>query len=234
MKKVILFVLFIGMVGHAQAAFIVSGDVDNTFNYGTNTDSTGVVSTDFFNWTAGFVNSDGSIDTETAFNGEFQMIGSDLLDADGFGCPGTFLDLCTSTNMLTTSSEAGTISVDWDYFTGDVFAEYDPFVWLYDGVATTITNDALGFFDDGSLDDGIQFGTFSATVAAGVDFGFAILSDNYFGDGLSGADVGLLNLNFVADPFQANPPTAAPVPPAFLLFGTALAGLFFRKKKAAA
>ena len=55
-----------------------------------------------------------------------------------------------------------------------------------------------------------------ASVAAGGEFAFVTISNFSFDDGFGEI-------------------TPMPVPPAFLLFGTALAGLgFFRKKKAAA
>ena len=126
--------------------------------------------------------------------------------------------------MTTSITVSGIISVAWDYFTDDAPAGFDPFIWLVNDVAnaTSISNDALG--------TGAQDGMFSQHVDAGTLFGFAMTTDNTFGGGCCAADVVLSNFSFISD-FGGNP---VPVPPAFLLFGTALAGLgFFRKKKAA-
>jgi len=244
MKKVLAFVLFIGMAGQANATLfsavnndIYDNDLDPTtsssFDYGGFTWDTGFSSVPNDPDT-GLPNNDGVIATDgnQAF-GDVQIFSSDTgagVDLDGDG----LADINTSSNMTTDITESGIITVTWDYFTFDDLTSFDPFVWLLDGAATTITDDALAVgcdIDGIAGDDGLcQSATTDFEVVAGTVFGFALLSDNLFGGGLYVADVVLSDLSFTA--FGGNP---VPVPPAFLLFGTALAGLgFFRKKKAAA
>lgn len=168
--------------------------------------------------------------------------GSD--DGSGFFDPTQM----TSTSTLGAGSGVGDVSFSWDYTTGDTDSLYDPFVWLYS--ATNIDADNDGVLDDLTVTsittagevvdvdgDGIldpeQSGIWSFAVAAGSLFGFSIdTADNQFGNGHFGS---VTVSNFAFDDGFAGNPNAVPVPPAFLLFGTALAGLgFFRKKKAAA
>jgi hypothetical protein len=208
MKRVLAFVLFIGMAGQANAAIFDAGS-PGSFSYGG------------FTWDTSFSptgNNDGFIATGGDVDpllGEVQIVGSDT----GTGVQSPTDALST---MSTAITESGTISVAWDYFTNDAPAVFDPFIWLVNGVAdlTSITNDALG--------TGGQTGTFTQHVDAGTLFGLAIGTDNLFGGGAFSADVALSNFSFTSD----NGSRVVPIPPAFLLFGTALAGLgFFRRKK---
>ena len=148
--------------------------------------------------------------------------GSD--DGSGFFDPTQM----TSTSTLGAGSGEGDVSFAWDYTTTDTDSIWDPFVWLYaaDG---DINNLSITSITTSGITN--QSGLWSFAVAAGSLFGLSIDTvDNEFGDGEFGF-VTITNFAF-DDGFAANP---VPVPPAFLLFGTALAGLgFFRKKKAAA
>ncbi len=175
MKKVLAFVLFIGMAGHANAAIFDAG-APGSFSYGG------------FTWDTAFSptgNNDGFIGTGVdAGVGDVQIVGSDT---------GDFAD--ASSNMTTAITESGTISVAWDYFTFDPPALFDPFVWLLDGVEQAITG-----FDE--FLGGGQTGTFTQHVDAGTVFGFAIVSDNLLGQppGAWSADVGLSLFSFTPNP----------------------------------
>ena len=234
--KYFLAVLIIGVAGHAHAA---SYPTDGTnFDYGSSGPGT------FFNWDANFGGGNGSINTGAdASVGEVNIVGSGeagftLFEPD---CVGLSLDECDNayfdyedqafeslTSMTTTAAVGGSISVNWDYLNSD-FPEYDPFVWLYDdgsGLTMTEITDPLGDFG--------QVGLWTETVVTGALFGFGILSlDNLYGF----ADVGLSDLLFTAAGPDGRPDVGVvPIPPALLLFGTALAGLglFGRKKTAKA
>ena len=217
MKKVIAAVLFIGMAGQANAALYNAGST-GSFSFGGATWDTSFTPTG---------NNDGSIRTGPEANsdplkapialGEVQITGSDT---------GTQLDIPVRslTTMTTTIAQGGTISVDWTYTSGILDpAENDPFIWLLDGMVQLP-------FIYGADTTGVETGTFTTVVDAGALFGLSIASDNLFGAPLFQANVVLSNFTLT----DLNGSNLVPVPPAFLLFGTALAGLgFFRKKKAA-
>ena len=219
MKKVLAIVLFIGMAGQANAA-IYTVDSPGSFLFGG------------FSWDTSFSpteNQNGSIRNGPEANsvdgeapialGEVQITGSDT---------GTQLDIPirSLTTMTTTIAQGGTISVDWTYTSGILDgADNDPFLWLIDNVVQTP-------FIYGNLGTGIgvQSGTFTQAVDANTLFGLSIASDNLFGAPDFQANVVLSNFTLT----DLNGSNLVPVPPAFLLFGTALAGLgFFRKKKVA-
>lgn len=136
----------------------------------------------------------------------------------------------TSTSTLGLGSGEGDVSFAWDYTTGDFDSAFDPFVWVYaaDGdinnvSVTQITTNGLT----------AESGTSTFAVVAGSLFGFSIDSvDNL----VTATDFAFVTItDFAFDDGFAGNVLPTPVPPAFLLFGTALAGLgFFRKKKAAA
>jgi len=219
MKKVLAFILFIGMAGQANAA-VYSDASPGSFSYGVYTNGDAIM------WDTTFPpagNNDGYIATSLggdsdAAVGDVQIVGSDT---------GLFATHVSSA-MTTVIQESGEISVDWDYFTLDPPAGFDPFVWLLNGVVQDITNFDL-------FSNNQQVGTFMTSVNVGDIFGFAILTDNLLAEpfpGANSADVGLSGIQF--GDLSGNM-LATPVPPAFLLFGTALAGLgIFRRKKAAA
>jgi len=226
--------LFIGMAGQANADifFDVPFPATGSFGYGG------------LDWTTGFENSDGSVATNdlnaststisggaaggfpadyTSNGSDVRIFGSDTgIEANGPGL---------SSISTTIGPVSGTISVAWDYIAGPgTLAENDPFIWLLGGdPLLALTPQSIAGFD--GLSAAPQSGTFIQHLDAGALFSFGILTlDNLFGDG-EFASVSLTGLEFTADIGGMNP---VPVPPAFLLFGTALAGLgFFRKKKAA-
>lgn len=129
--------------------------------------------------------------------------------------------------ITTTLAEAGTILFDWAYSTtdaagGDLFygvnGAYDAASSLYGFSTNADGSDAYGI---ALLADDIFTLAISSDNLGGCNADFTIC-------GLSGFGTAVISgLGFTASNF------AVPVPPAFLLFGTALAGLgLFRKKRA--
>ena len=131
----------------------------------------------------------------------------------------------SSTEIWGDAPVAGSVIFDWSYTTADANgAGNDPLFYIE---GTTFT----------PFDLSVSCTTFPCTgttgpvaVTAGL-FSFGLSIDSVTGqDGLASVDIS--NLNFLdAD---GKPIGAVPVPAAFWLFGTALAGFgFMRKKKAA-
>jgi hypothetical protein len=130
-----------------------------------------------------------------------------------------------SLTRMTTDAPAGggDVSFDWSYATALTdLPEFDPFVFIASLVAgdvglVTVTTDG------GAIS---QMGNAILSVADMAIWGFAIDSD----DGLWGsASVTISNLRFAGAQTSV-----VPLPPAFLLFGSAIAGLgFIRKYKQA-
>ena len=214
MKK-LLFAIMLGMASQANATIFILDDFAWTPEYGF--PGTGEING---------IDSDGTFVSPTGTS--VTIKGSD--DGSGEGDPTAI--------TTATSNGAGTVSFDWDYLTRDAFAGFDPFVWLVDdGSGLTRTSITDGTVIETSPDVFVgsgaqaQSGSESIFVTAGSIFGFSLDTfDNKFGTGEFGF-VTISNFQF-DDGFAGN---VVPVPPAFLLFGTALAGLgFFRKKKAAA
>jgi hypothetical protein len=169
---------------------------------------------------------------DTGFgSGEISRSGSNTATIRGSDDGSGFFDptQMTSTSTLGLGSGVGDVMFNWDYTTGDTDSLFDPFVWLYaaDGDINnlTITNITTNGITN-------QNGFWTFAVAAGSLFGLSIdTADNQFGNG----EFGFVTISQFAFDDGFGAVTPMPVPPAFLLFGTALAGLgFFRKKKAAA
>ena len=203
MKKVML-VFMLGLVSQTHAAIIDTNTVDPNFTFGG------------LDWTASFdylsapsptTPSTGTIRTGAeAFNGQLEITGSD----NGSGA-------ASETAMYSTATADGSVSFNWDFFSTDL-AGFDFFIWVSDA----ITGDITRVISDrvSATESGIS----SFIVSAGGLFGLSVdTTDNNFG----AATVDISNFSFTA--FGGSP---VPLPPALLLFGTALAGLgFFQKKK---
>ena len=114
------------------------------------------------------------------------------------------------------------VTFNWDYLTLDPPSSFDPFVFINDlvlGVSEKVTVDAGPASQSGLA--GLAF----FNIADLAMWGFALQSV----DGLyNSASVIISGVQLTA----LKPPSAVPLPPALLLFGTAIAGLgFFRRKK---
>jgi hypothetical protein len=102
------------------------------------------------NWTQLIVQ-DGSVDTTNAPT-SITVIGSD----DSSGLPG-------QTDFTIAAPSAGTVTFDWNYTTGDISAEYDPFGYLLNGSFFQLTNDSIAD----------QSGSATFAVLPGDVFGFS-------------------------------------------------------------
>ncbi len=167
-----------------------------------------------FSWTADFSyappsppgTGNGQILVNEATPGPLQIVGS----ADGTGN-------IANTFMTTTVSGNGTIDFVWDFLQTGA-----DFFLAVNGVVETV-------IDTGSstLHPNCIYGVLSCSIALndGDTFGLGIKT---FTNGAAGA---VLNFtSFTTSGFGGNP-SPVPVPPAFLLFGSALAGLGFMRKK---
>jgi len=146
------------------------------------------------NWTQLIVQ-DGSVDTTNAPT-SITVIGSD-----------DFSGLQGQTDFTIAAPSAGTVSFDWQFTTGDLKAQYDPFGYLLNGSFFKLTNDSIAN----------QSGSATFAVLAGDVFGFSQRStDNSYGRAQS------VISNFVAPTSSPTPgPTSAPAP--LPLFGAAAA-----------
>jgi hypothetical protein len=145
----------------------------------------------------------------------------------------------TATEMMAFAPSVGTISFDWTYQTTDtgpappeptdpLNRDADPFFLLKDN-STSIFDLNASFGTCDAL--GLCTGSLAPlSVAMGL-FSFGLSIDSVTGENGS-AWVEISNFEFLDE--SGRPIGAVPVPAAFWLFGTALAGLgFMRKKKAA-
>ena len=134
----------------------------------------------------------------------------------------------SETGISTTATEAGAVNFSWLYQTFDVAPTWDVFYWINDGDGTATSQLSL---DSGSAS---QSGSESFLVAAGDIFGFSIITvDNEFLPS-DFASVTISGFSFEALGAIGGV-SKVPVPPAFLLFGSALAGFgLLRLKKGTA
>lgn len=216
MKKFIfvlsLGIASLGLAGQAQATTVSAAAGINSFSFFDD------INGDAIAWdvlytplvTSGVIEYDngaGTVDDVAA--GHVRLTGNNL---------GTGISF---TQMTTTNDEAFGINVsfDWDYTTSDLLAEYDPFVFIKD----LLSIDPLDFVEVTLT--GATAGNAIFQVASMAQWGFSQDSD----DGLWGAGItDISNLSFT----QASVgPSPVPVPPALLLFGTAIAGLGFARRK---
>jgi hypothetical protein len=131
----------------------------------------------------------------------------------------------TDTSMTTTASVAGSVSFDWTFVDNNPLSDpaaglggpFNFFFWIYDGVNTTLLADVT---TAGS-------GSFGPTlINAGDVFGMSIQTQiDAFGAGIATIT------DFVFSPSGQGGVGEVPLPPAFLLFGVALAGLGFVQKR---
>lgn len=119
------------------------------------------------------------------------------------------------TSIETTATSNGTVTFDWGFSDANLFAGANFFLWLSDGV------DATELLATGNA---ASAGSASFLVAAGNTFGMAV--DAAF-DGLGAATASITNFNFA----PSGQPEPVPAPATLLLFGTALAGFVFTRRK---
>lgn len=128
-------------------------------------------------------------------------------------------NIAGDTLFTTVATQAATINFDWSYVTNDLWGESgaDAFGYVINGVFSSLTDPN----QDVSIPN--QSGSASFAVNAGDVFGFdANTFDGYYGSSVT-----------VVSNFNASP-AAVPVPAAFWLFGSAVAGFgaFLRRHKA--
>ncbi len=195
-------VIGLGLGQSAQAVTIDSSGAGTTFDFGGLT------------WTADFSGSTpntGVIEYTDPAPTDVTIKGS----SNGLGLP-------SNTGFSTTAASDLAIDFSWAYQTFDFSEVFDTFFWVNNGAGSTTVQ--LSVNGDGAIQNGAE----SMLVAAGDVFGFSIFTlDNLFGLG-EFAQVTISDFSFQDLGGNPNP---VPVPPAFLLFGSALAGLGFMRKK---
>ena len=202
MKKVV-FALLLGMASQSQAQII---DTTGTnFNYA---DLTWTSSFQYFSGPGGdpTLPADGTINTNLdAFNGELEIVGSD-------NGTGVYSEVAMYSNSGLTG---GTLDFSWAFTNTDTLAGFDIFFWINEGTGTAtreLTNLAEAGFE-------------SMVVGANALFGLSIdTRDNIGGP----AFVDISGMTWTAAGGEVG---QMPVPAALWLFGSALAGLGFMRKK---
>ncbi|MCP4331934.1 MAG: hypothetical protein GY785_04710 [Gammaproteobacteria bacterium] len=196
-------VIGLGLGQSAQATVLYESDAGSTFGFGGLT------------WTADFSGF-------TPNSGEIEYIGPDPTDvtirgsSSGSGFP-------SNTGFSTTAGSDLQIDFSWAYETFDIFGEvWDTFFWVNSGAGSTTVQ--LSVNGDGSIQSGAE----SMLVAEGDVFGFSIFTVDNWDLPADFAEVNISNFSYQDLGGNPNP---VPVPPAFLLFGSALAGLGFMRKK---
>jgi hypothetical protein len=202
MKKVV-FALLLGLTSQAQAQIIDTTGTD--FNYA---DLTWTSSFQYFSGPGGdpLLAADGTINTNLdAFNGELEIVGSD-------NGTGVYSEVAM---YSTTGATGGVLDFSWAFTNTDTLAGFDIFFWINEGTGT-VTRELTEFASSGLE---------SMVVGANALFGLSIdTRDNTGGP----AFVDISGMTWTADGGQVG---AMPVPAALWLFGTAIAGLGFMRKK---
>ena len=216
--KNVIFVFLLGLAGQSQAQIINNATTDPTFGFGG------------FTWESSFAYlgdtppggelAAGEIRTgDDALNGELEITGSDnQLNPPPLNGP--FYP--SEAAMFTTITENGSASFDWIFETQDSQGAYDFFMTIisFDAAGTQVVQATRMTDVSASVQSGL--GTI-INLLAGDLFGLSIdTADNFGGS----ATVDISNFKFTADSARV-----VPVPAALWLFGSAIAGLGFMRKK---
>ncbi len=148
------------------------------------------------------------------------------LTITGSGAAGS-VNQAVAVGISTEATAAGTVFFNWDFVSIEP-AFFDILYWVNDGVDTTLTNVFLG--SQSGTADGSVVDAFA--VNANDLFGLSLISQTN-NETFATATIS----DFAFTPFggTGGGGVPVPVPPTFLLFGTAVLGLgFFRKMKQAA
>ena len=130
-------------------------------------------------WRAGSTGGNGVVDLSGAPSA-ILVVGSDNSDDDS---PEYF-------TFATTAVKGVTLSFDWEFFTNDDDALFDPFVYSLDNGATYTS-----IYDNG----GAATGSFSLAIPAGTRFQLGVLTtDNCCGEAI----VAMSNINFEVTPLE--------------------------------
>jgi len=209
MKKMIFALLLTGFFSQAQAAFVEAAEGPDSFNLW------GPVGEEF-SWSVNHDGGDGKVEYDVTAE-TVRITGSDDQS-----------EMPTNTEMTTTG--AGIVDFNWIYSTTDTLfgVGFDPFIFIRDLLTDPVT--FVDLTQEGLTDEtaGVFTSRGNVILEVGALWGFSIDSfDSSFGAGI----VTISDLSFAGAQ-----PSPVPVPPAFLLFGTAMASLAYvrRKKQAAA
>ena len=258
MMKKIMFVCVLGVASQTQAAmYTTTGD---TFTYGNMNWTTSFEykanSTDGLGneitvapptleapggeiWTG---NNDGTFGLDEAFNDQIEIVGSNnnaapLNGPDGLPFTEDDIFFPSESKMWALADVDGSVSFDWFFSTGDLDGEFDFFMTVVKANEQIVYIDRLSNIS-GPEQSGNQAGfgcgllltcegAFGSVInlTAGDIFSLSIdTADNLGGE----ARVDISNFNFTSNDDRF---PAVPVPAAVWLFGSAMAGLGFMRKR---